>query len=321
MKAKKIVLLSVMWSLLGTAAVLLAPTKAQAQLPALDPNFQWFSVDVCFVLPRLDALGASMGTSATATGDRLATTAGLLYPEGTLPANVTDMTQCPDVNLSIGTAQNQRQAIAATSTNLGVANQYNNLFFRLNGGTTAASRAAYTGPLGAVLATNFNNSILVTGGSGDFADTGDSFIVGIGDDSGLRSKWIFPLKQRATPAVAATPNGPAVTHSNDFSLVSATKPAVAGELLSIFATSLGPTTPGVRDGTPFPASPLQATRSRVGVLVNGRNAQVLSAVAFPGSVDGYQVDFRVPADAARGTATVQLTLAGIKGPAVPINIQ
>jgi uncharacterized protein (TIGR03437 family) len=48
-------------------------------------------------------------------------------------------------------------------------------------------------------------------------------------------------------------DGPAVTHSTDFTLVSPSKPAAAGEILSLFATGLGPVVPGLtaRCAVPF----------------------------------------------------------------------
>jgi uncharacterized protein (TIGR03437 family) len=55
--------------------------------------------------------------------------------------------------------------------------------------------------------------------------------------------------------------------------------------------------------------------------VNGKPAEVLAAVGYPGSMDGYQVNFRVPPDAAKGVATIQLSAAWITGTPVSITIQ
>ena len=74
-------------------------------------------------------------------------------------------------------------------------------------------------------------------------------------------------------------------------------------------------------GKPFPSSPLAIVNSPVVVAVNGSPAEVLAAVGLPGTVDGYQVNFRVPKDAASGSATVQVTAAWIAGPTVSIPIQ
>jgi hypothetical protein len=124
-----------------------------------------------------------------------------------------------------------------------------------------------------------------------------------------------------TPQIANTPQGPAVTHSSDFTLVSASKPAAPGEILSLFATGLGPTSPGVNPGQAFPASPLQAVNSPVEVVVNGKSAEVLGGAGFPGAVDGYQVNFRLPPDTAKGPATIQLNSAWVAGAPVTITVQ
>ena len=69
---------------------------------------------------------------------------------------------------------------------------------------------------------------------------------------------------------------------------------------------LGRRVPGLTPGRPFPASPLAVVNSPVEVTVNGRPAEVLAAVGYPGAVDGYQVNFRLPSETARGTATIQI---------------
>jgi hypothetical protein len=94
-----------------------------------------------------------------------------------------------------------------------------------------------------------------------------------------------------SPEIAMMPAGPAIAHSSDFSLVTASKPAQVGEILSLFARGLGPVNPGVDPGQPFPSVPLATVNSPVEVTVNGKAAEVLSAVGLPGAVDGYQLNF------------------------------
>jgi uncharacterized protein (TIGR03437 family) len=140
------------------------------------------------------------------------------------------------------------------------------------------------------------------------------------NNGGGKVHFVYQLFPMTRPEIAITPNGPAVVHSNDFSLVTPTKPARAGETLSLFATGLGPTR-GVDFGKPFPASPLAVVNSPVEVAVNGAAAEVIGAVGYPGSVDGYQVNFRIPADVAPGLATIQLSAAWIPGAGVQIVVQ
>jgi hypothetical protein len=132
-------------------------------------------------------------------------------------------------------------------------------------------------------------------------------------------RFILHIIPMTIPQIVTTPGGPAITHS-DFSLVTASKPASAGEVLSLFATGLGPVR-GVATGQPFPVSPPALVNSPVAVTVNGESAEILAAVGYPGATDGYQVNFRVPADVGKGLASAQVTSAWISGPAVNINIQ
>jgi uncharacterized protein (TIGR03437 family) len=94
-------------------------------------------------------------------------------------------------------------------------------------------------------------------------------------------RWIAHVIPMARPEVTMLPAGPAITHSGDFSLVTASKPAAQGEILSIFATGLGPVVPGVDPGNPFPASPLAVVNSPVEVTVNGKRPRYSARWAMP----------------------------------------
>jgi hypothetical protein len=123
------------------------------------------------------------------------------------------------------------------------------------------------------------------------------------------------------PRVAMTTNGPAVTHSADFQLVTAGNPAASGEVLSVFATGLGPTQPDVDPGQPFPTNPLAVVTSVIEVRINGKSAEVLSAVGLPGAVGGYQVNFRLPADTRTGSAALQLSAGMAADTSVKVMVQ
>jgi hypothetical protein len=134
-------------------------------------------------------------------------------------------------------------------------------------------------------------------------------------NGGGNSRRIVTLFPMSTPRIVA------VTHASDFSLVTGSKPAAAGEILSIFGTGLGPTQPGVDPGTAFPSGALQTANSPIEVTVNGKAADVIGAVGYPGSVNGYQVNFRVPTDAQKGIASVLVIAAWISGPPVTLPVQ
>lgn len=112
-----------------------------------------------------------------------------------------------------------------------------------------------------------------------------------------------------------------ILHGADFSPVTSANPARAGELLVVRASGLGPTRPGVDPGQPFPANKVQEVNSPVELLVNGRTAEVVNKIGWPGLVDTYRVDFRMPGGSPAGTATVQLSAAWIMGVPAQIPVQ
>lgn len=186
---------------------------------------------------------------------------------------------------------------------------------------------------------NQTHNIAVTGGTGAYLGvrgmltglvlTGVGFRVASMEEDpanrrlhgGERGRFVAYLIPLIRPEVTSTDGRPAVFHASDFSPVSESKPAAPGEVLSIFATGLGPTSPGQELGKPFPGQPLHQANSPIEVLVNGKAAAVLGAVGYPGSVDTFQVNFRMPEDTAGGPATLQLSAAWITGPGVKVAVQ
>ncbi len=132
---------------------------------------------------------------------------------------------------------------------------------------------------------------------------------------------VLQLLPMFRPEIVLTPAGAAVVHSADFSLVTAAKPAKAGEILSLFATGLGPTNPGIELGQPFPTGSPQSVKSPVEVKINGNSAEVLYAGGYPGALDGYQVNFRVPAGITPGAVTLALAAGFVPGSQVTIQVQ
>src|SRR5260370_40381958 len=100
---------------------------------------------------------------------------------------------------------------------------------------------------------------------------------------------------------------PRVVHA-DSSLVSAARPAKAGELITSYALGLGPIRGTVPFGTVFPQSPALVV-APVDVLANGLPAEVLYTGGYPGSTDGYQINLRLPAGLATGTAEIKIPSA------------
>jgi uncharacterized protein (TIGR03437 family) len=135
-----------------------------------------------------------------------------------------------------------------------------------------------------------------------------------------RVRFVVQLYPMARPEIVTIASAPAIFHA-DFSPVTAARPARTGEVIILRAAGLGPTRPGVTLGQPFPSDLLQEVNSPVEVLVGGRQADVLNKVGWPGAIDTYRVDFRIPDGIPTGLATVQLSAAWIAGSSVQIPIQ
>jgi len=98
------------------------------------------------------------------------------------------------------------------------------------------------------------------------------------------------------PAIYYDPisNTPAVIRNNDFSLVTSAKPAAANDILLVYLTGLGQTTPALQTGSLQSTTDLQRTGT-VTVTVGGTNAPVIYSIASPGLAGVYQIAFTVPA--------------------------
>jgi hypothetical protein len=137
-------------------------------------------------------------------------------------------------------------------------------------------------------------------------------------------RHILHLIPMTWPEVLTVPTGRAIFHGDDFSPVTAEKPARAGEQLMMSVSGLGPVKPNLDPGQPFPPlaeGKVYAVNSPVEVTVNGKAAQVVNAIGWPEMNNVYRVDFRVPEGTAAGTATLGLSVAWINGPEVKIPVR
>jgi uncharacterized protein (TIGR03437 family) len=143
-------------------------------------------------------------------------------------------------------------------------------------------------------------------------------------NGGGKHREIIHLIPMTWPEVMASPTGPTVFRGDDFSPVSAEKPARAGERLIMSVSGLGPVKPTLDPGKPFPPfqeGKLHEVNSPVEVKVNGREAQVVNKIGWPTLYNVYRVDFLVPEGTAAGMASVGLSVAWINGPEVKIPVR
>jgi uncharacterized protein (TIGR03437 family) len=124
----------------------------------------------------------------------------------------------------------------------------------------------------------------------------------------------------AAPAIFFGSAGGAVLKNTNFSLVSASNPAQAGDILVIYSTGLGLTTPPLATGALAPSDPL-ANSATARVTIGGQNAEVVYSIAAPGFVGLYQTAVRMPSGVAAGNAPVVLSIGGASSNSVTIAVQ
>ncbi|HYL34566.1 MAG TPA: hypothetical protein VEV17_01490 [Bryobacteraceae bacterium] len=136
---------------------------------------------------------------------------------------------------------------------------------------------------------------------------------------GLFFDAAHPPSDKPEPSIVYQWGYPAVFHQ-DWSKVARWRPAKRGEVVISLAKDLGLTEPPVPAGQPFPVSPLAQVVSPIEVRVSGEPAQIHVKIGWPGLVNRYRVDFRIPKNIPAGTAAVVLR-SGNTGPATMIPVR
>jgi hypothetical protein len=133
----------------------------------------------------------------------------------------------------------------------------------------------------------------------------------------LRAPW----DRGPMPAVVLEWGQPQIFHA-DWTPVDRGDPARAGESLIVKALDLGETLPPVAPGQPFPqSSPYARVVTDVRARFNGTRAEVQGQIGWPGEINRYRVDIRVPGRVSRGLSWLDLSANGITGPAIEIAVQ
>jgi minor extracellular serine protease Vpr len=138
---------------------------------------------------------------------------------------------------------------------------------------------------------------------------------------GLTSNTVALTLASAAPGIFNYNNGVGVALHPDYSLVTATNPAQAGEVIAIYCTGLGAVTPTVTAGVAAPLSPLSVTPSFPTVTIGGQTASVSYSGLASGFVGLYQVNAMVPNGLASGGQTVTMSMLGNTSNAVTINVK
>jgi uncharacterized protein (TIGR03437 family) len=137
------------------------------------------------------------------------------------------------------------------------------------------------------------------------------------DRQGTRGPILTVTVQSAAPAMFQTASGDAIATHIDGSLVSSVAPATAGEIVTLWATGLGDTNPGLQDGTLPQGVQWIVQLSQFDVQIDGA-ALDPSAILYAGVAPGFaglsQVNVRLP-DPLPANPEIRLALAGELSPA------
>ena len=94
----------------------------------------------------------------------------------------------------------------------------------------------------------------------------------------------------------------------------ATAPAAPGEVLILWGTGFGPTTPAAPAGEEVPATATYWTTDQVTVTIGGISATVYGAALAPGFAGLYQIAIQVPASAPNGDQPIVAEVGGAFSP-------
>ena len=124
------------------------------------------------------------------------------------------------------------------------------------------------------------------------------------------------------PAFFPWPGSQAVATRPDYTLVArpgtfpaaATTAAKPGEVIVLWGTGFGPTSPAATPGVSTPASQVYSTATLPAVTLGGTTLQVLGAALTPGSAGLYQIAVQLPM-LSDGTYSIQASIGGSQSPA------
>ncbi|HXP87700.1 MAG TPA: hypothetical protein VN841_23405 [Bryobacteraceae bacterium] len=147
-----------------------------------------------------------------------------------------------------------------------------------------------------------------------FATTGTTATVVVTVNSTKSNSVDVPLANTAPGIFSLAQNGigdAAILHAN-YQVVNAANPAAPGEIVQVYLTGLGATTPTVPDGAAAPTKPLAIANSPVNVYVGGL---LVTNVQFKGlapTLAGlYQLNIQIPANV--GPGDLSLAVQTVEG--------
>ena len=152
-------------------------------------------------------------------------------------------------------------------------------------------------------------------------DSSSQLVVKVGEAFTVPETINLSTVQPGIFTVNQSGSGPGAILDANFALVSSSNPVRAGDVIQIFCTGLGATSPPVPSGEFSPSSPLATTVTPVTPVtatVDGLDAPVLFGGLAPGFVGLYQVNVQIPAGVSSREIELVLTQQGVASNTVTI---
>jgi uncharacterized protein (TIGR03437 family) len=115
----------------------------------------------------------------------------------------------------------------------------------------------------------------------------------------------------AQPVLAAFADGRIIAQDVSYRLINAQNPAHAGDVITLYLTGMGATTPTVASGMLAPTSPLSTTVVQPQVSIDTAAAEITFSGLTPGGVGLYQINIRIPAGIRTGDLQLVVSQSGI----------
>lgn len=129
-------------------------------------------------------------------------------------------------------------------------------------------------------------------------------------NNGTQSNTVTGYLGNSAPGVFTVPPGGiypgAIQHAADFSLVSSSSPAKAGETVIIYLTGLGPVSPAVTAGSAAPSTNPAKVVNPVAVYIGGQQANVTFSGLTPTVGGLYQINCTIPSGLSAGNQVVEI---------------
>jgi uncharacterized protein (TIGR03437 family) len=141
------------------------------------------------------------------------------------------------------------------------------------------------------------------------ADTATGAVNVVVTNTGRSSAPATAQLQAVAPALFMSGTSAIASLLPGYTPVSATAPAMAGDLVVLWGTGFGPTNPSAPAGTIVTGAPAMSTPPVV--TVGGVQVPVVSSVLTTGTVGLYQITIQLPANVPAGTPVVQASIGGV----------